>query len=285
MENSIDISVKKIIEEELSSEITYINDNNENFKRGNSWTYCYNTFNEYSKKDFLNEKDYEFLALNLSFYLASWGMYRGSSFLLYMDYKIHTNAIKMMMNKKYAPLFDKNIHQNKNVYIKLLFAQDEDKGIYVLLNDYYTKIHNNLLEKTGNGSKQEASETLITKILLGVYGCIPAFDRFFKDAFGLFYGQKQLSKNGNAITKERNGLLSILETDIGKEIQNWGSNDIPYMKKVDMYFYSLGFTMSKKAYENATKTKNKKPTQKEYDTALKEIKTDVQAKIKEKYIK
>ena len=37
--------------------------------------------------------------------------------------------------------------------------------------------------------------------------------------------------------------------------------------------------------ENATKTKNKKPTQKEYDTALKEIKTDVQAKIKEKYIK
>jgi hypothetical protein len=48
--------------------------------------------------------DYDYLSLQLSFYLASWGMYRGSSFLLQKDYKVHIPAVKELLNEKYDNL-------------------------------------------------------------------------------------------------------------------------------------------------------------------------------------
>lgn len=74
--------------------------------------HCNKIFNE--KHDELKEKrnddfdltneDYDFLALHLSLYLASWGMYRGSGILLYTDYKIHIPITKELMNEKYDNL-------------------------------------------------------------------------------------------------------------------------------------------------------------------------------------
>ena len=52
------------------------------------------------------------LALNLMNYLASWGMYRGSSFLREYDYTIHIDAVKILMDKKYLPLFDPELWYN-----------------------------------------------------------------------------------------------------------------------------------------------------------------------------
>ncbi len=60
-------------------------DYNHRFK---SWEHCY--------KAFLRENNPDTLALNLAFYLASWGMYRGSSGLLWKDYKIHIPAIEII---------------------------------------------------------------------------------------------------------------------------------------------------------------------------------------------
>lgn len=58
-----------------------------------SWRYCYDRFN--SNMDDCSEEDRtDYLALNLAFYLASWGMYRGSSFLLQYDYTIHKKAVR-----------------------------------------------------------------------------------------------------------------------------------------------------------------------------------------------
>lgn len=45
-----------------------------------SWCHCYNAFKE--NRSNRDEKTVDYLALHLAFYLASWGMYRGSSFLL-----------------------------------------------------------------------------------------------------------------------------------------------------------------------------------------------------------
>ena len=50
--------------------------------RYRSWEYCYSHFVEVRGS---KEIDYDYLSLQLSFYLASWGMYRGSSFLLQKD--------------------------------------------------------------------------------------------------------------------------------------------------------------------------------------------------------
>lgn len=52
----------------------------------------------------LSDEDYDYLALHLSFYLASWGMYRGSSMLLSTDYKIHIPIVKELMKEEYEYL-------------------------------------------------------------------------------------------------------------------------------------------------------------------------------------
>ena len=50
--------------------------------RYKSWEYCYQNFIEARNRE-LNRSDIDALSLHLAFYLASWGMYRGSSFLLH----------------------------------------------------------------------------------------------------------------------------------------------------------------------------------------------------------
>lgn len=44
------------------------------------------------------------MSLQLAFYLASWGMYRGSSFLLQKDYRVHIPVVKELLQKKYDVL-------------------------------------------------------------------------------------------------------------------------------------------------------------------------------------
>ena len=72
----------------------YIKHNNKPYQRYNSWNHCYEAF--------VTLKDEKLLSLHLGFYLASWGMYRGSSKLLNRDYLVHVEAVKII--KKYAHL-------------------------------------------------------------------------------------------------------------------------------------------------------------------------------------
>lgn len=69
--------------------------------RYRSWEYCYSHF---IKARGSKDVDYDYLSLQLAFYLASWGMYRGSSFLLQKDYKIHIPVVKELLSDKYDTL-------------------------------------------------------------------------------------------------------------------------------------------------------------------------------------
>lgn len=66
-----------------------------------SWQHCYNAF--ILNRSNVDENTFDYLALHLAFYLASWGMYRGSSFLLQKDYKVHIPIVKIIMEKQYNP--------------------------------------------------------------------------------------------------------------------------------------------------------------------------------------
>ncbi len=68
-----------------------------------SWRHCYKAFSE--NRDITDEQTVDYLALHLAFYLASWGMYRGSSFLLHKDYKVHIPIVKIIQEEKYNSLF------------------------------------------------------------------------------------------------------------------------------------------------------------------------------------
>lgn len=75
------------------------------------------------------------MSLQLAFYLASWGMYRGSSFLLQKDYRIHIPVVKELLRNKYNPLARiEGMALGEESNQNLLMDLNE------FLNDYYDKI-------------------------------------------------------------------------------------------------------------------------------------------------
>ena len=177
--------------------------------------------------------DYDYLSLQLSFYLASWGMYRGSSFLLQKDYKVHIPAVKELLNEKYD-----NLAGIKCIDFRKESNQELLKKICEFLNEYYNKIREDV---TGKEFKNDISSTLITKILMGIFGCVPAYDRYFiagikkhKVAIGNF--------NINSIMQ----IIDFYEQnheqleDVRKSMKV-GDMLYPQMKIIDMGFWQLGF--------------------------------------------
>jgi len=177
--------------------------------------------------------DYDYLSLQLSFYLASWGMYRGSSFLLQKDYKVHIPAVKELLNEKYD-----NLAGIKCIDFRKESNQELFKKICEFLNEYYNKIREDV---TGKEFKNGISSTLITKILMGIFGCVPVYDRYFiagikkhKVAIGNF--------NINSIMQ----IIDFYEQnheqleDVRKSMK---VGDMLYlqMKIIDMGFWQLGF--------------------------------------------
>jgi hypothetical protein len=193
----------------------YIKDNNEPFQRYNSWNHCYEAF--------ATLKDEKLLSLHLAFYLASWGMYRGSSKLLDRDYLVHVDAVKII--KKYEHLRCTKEHEVSLADVSSI------QGLIKGLSIYYKDKHN-----------VTATDTLISKIILGTLGCLPAFDRFFID------GVKELNYDFKNLRE--NSLTALFEFIAHNEIQLTGIQkqhpEYPLMKLVDMYFWQLGFEKSKK---------------------------------------
>lgn len=134
--------------------------------RYTSFDYCYNYF--LTTKDIT--KDIEKSCLVLGFYLASWGMFRGSSFLIQKSLKHFEPTIR------YIAALDKSVWDiDADSY--------NEKNIKIIINIYSeTKSH---LINDGNSDL-----TLTTKILLGVFGFIPAYDKYFCDTVrGIAGGQ------------------------------------------------------------------------------------------------
>ncbi len=202
-------------------------DNNHRYK---SWEHCYS----YCTKDDANS-NIDILCLHLSFYLASWGMYRGSSFLLWKDYRIHTDVVKELLRNKELQQLD--------------FASIDDADLQRIINlskwikEWYG---DNIKTVNGVSKTVNVTDTLVTKIILGTLGCIPAYDRYF------IYGMR---KSGISYSKlNKSNLKSIAEYykkhqtefDRAQHVIYEKSNiHYPAMKLVDMYFWEIGFQADK----------------------------------------
>lgn len=217
----------------------YENAGRDENSRYKSWEHCYKCFYDIIKNGKRIESD--ILALNLAFYLASWGMYRGSSFLLQQDYKIHIRAIDIILDKKYGVLFGINCDDLNSENISLMLQLKES------LNEHYNKIKKKVIDLgLIKESKNDITDTLISKILLGTFGCIPAYDRYFKNS------AKQLNIEQTFTKKSINGLCRLYEKHkidletIRNNIQI-GNIKYPQMKIIDMAFFQMGLEYSKKS--------------------------------------
>lgn len=135
-----------------------------------SWQHCYDAFSQYRKVS--TEQTIDYLSLHLAFYLASWGMYRGSSFLLQKDYKVHIPVVKIILEPKYDVLLGisaYDLQKDENLYLIMELAAQIRK-CYEQEKPSVPGITNN------------ATDTLVTKIMLGTLGCVPAYDRYYVQA-------------------------------------------------------------------------------------------------------
>jgi len=125
-----------------------------------SFDYCYNYFYSFYKDNRINKlaagDNLQSSCLQLGFYLASWGMMR-ASFLLKKSAKHYKKLIEAIskMDKK---LWEIDVDNYTKENIELLLRCKEDI-------------------KVALGKENNPSDTLVSKIMLGVFANIPAFDR------------------------------------------------------------------------------------------------------------
>lgn len=195
-------------------------DDNHRYK---SWEHCYSYF-------LSGKPDKDIACLHLAFYLASWGMYRGSSFLLWKDYLVHRDVVEKVLKKRELQDIDYSKVDEKTID-EIFDLMDWMKGWY----------RQNIKAVNGEKKLVNPTDTLVTKILLGTLGCIPAYDRYFISGLreaGISYSR--LSKNNfkSVIGFYKKNKQSFDQAST--EITKISKVKYPTMKLVDMYFWEIG---------------------------------------------
>lgn len=219
------------IDELISAAQTFYDDarRDEN-GRSRSWEHCYRVFRD-ARTD--PSPDCDYLSLHLAFYLASWGMYRGSCFLLQKDYKVLVPIVDKVLKPEYDCLFGIACEGLRDPEV-----QKRLTTVYDSIAEHFRPIRK---EVAGREVSTPVSPVLITKILMGTLGCVPAYDRFFQD------GAKYLGLEHNSYKES-----SLLElADIYEEHNDrleearrgMRTEDLiyPQMKLLDMGFWQIGF--------------------------------------------
>jgi hypothetical protein len=209
----------------------------DNHSRYRSWEYCYYSFYKARTARPVDEEYLDYLSLQLAFYLASWGMYRGSAFLLQKDYKIHVPVIKEVLQPKYDILFGlecSKLMSDDNVQ-KLL------SDLIKILSGYYGKVR-------GKEVKSSVSDTLLSKVLMGTLGCVPAYDSYFKAGISI-KNKKVAPRKFNMDSLIKLAQFYQQNYDVLEEARSkLPLKDIyyPQMKLLDMGFWQIGADLDEK---------------------------------------
>lgn len=133
-----------------------------------SFDYCFNYFQSFRGRasELISEENLEHSCLQLGFYLASWGMMRGSTELLQKSVRHLAHTIEVI-------------------------AKADDIIWQVDIDRYSEENITRVLDlsdciKSAICDQKPASDTLSTKIMLGVFGNVPAFDSYFKRGFRVY---------------------------------------------------------------------------------------------------
>ncbi len=191
-----------------------------------SWRQCYEYFGRPE-----GAFDHEEGTLRLAFYLASWGMFRGSSQLREFSFPVLSDVVALLRRPANAPLRA----------LKIGGAVEKRVELTALLDGIIGGLVDKSLDNgTGGTVKISVTDTLQTKIALGGLGCLPAYDRFFKD------GAK---KRGWNCRFNGNGMMDLFQSAISDaEFNDFcaimrrdeGCHTLPEMRLLDAYLNHLG---------------------------------------------
>jgi len=143
-----------------------------------SFDYCFNYFQSFRESGNLagltSAEHLQTSCLQLGFYLASWGMLRGSAALLQKSARHFVPVIEAIASTG-PPVWEIDADRYTEANIDAVLA----------------------LARTLRQANGGMSDILVTKVLLGVFGSVPAFDTNFRRGFGVAtFGAKALGKVG-----------------------------------------------------------------------------------------
>lgn len=216
----METSISKVIEKYISDIAS------DEFHRYRSWDNCYQSFRTSSQS--------EIQVLELAFYLASWGMYRGSSGLLQKNHLIHKATVEIIYQKANQKLKCDEVNEVKKENIQAILSMKRELAKHYK-SVYFTK---------GNGKLKPISptDTLLSKIMLGTLGCVPAYDRYFIE------GLKEMKMAHHSFVED--SLIELFkfiennkkEVDLAQKfIMKKTNKHYPVMKIIDMYFWQIGY--------------------------------------------
>ncbi len=127
----------------------------------NWFDYCFNYFQSSRESGATSKRasssNFEASCLQLGFYLASWGMYRGSAILLQESSRFLVPLVNVI-GQAGASLWEIDAHSYTDTNIARLCE----------------------LARKFRQAYPEMADALLTKIMLGVFACVPAFDTNFR---------------------------------------------------------------------------------------------------------
>lgn len=231
-----------------------IADRNTANSRALSWEHCIAQFASVFKDlksgkikyEKISDEKIDSLSLHLGFFLASWGMMRGSTDLLQYDYKVHIPAVKIIV--KYHSLYGLDLN-----------ALCEQKAEFENFCKEIKASYRERKERPFNN----VTNTLVSKIIMGTFGITPAYDDFvtktlreYKIASGTF-GVNSLKKLSECFStdfkNEVDGLLRKLQkADTSADSE---SKYYTRAKVIDMLLWNVGKEIAKERDE--AKKKNK----------------------------
>ena len=212
-----------------------------------SWEHCIKQFSSVftdlknGKIEKISCEHIDYLSLHLGFFLASWGMMRGSTDLLGYDYKVHYSAIECLL--KFSHLFQKDYLQSHTAddLKELKRCADELRQSYTTTEKQQRPLSN-------------TTDTLVTKILMGTLGIVPAYDDFVKSAVK-HYGITTASFNEKSFEKFSEYFSTHFVQEINaytKEMQSY-CQFYTRAKVIDALLWYLGKEIAKQKAANKEK--------------------------------
>jgi hypothetical protein len=167
-------------------------------------------------------------------------MYRGSGGLLQKNHLIHKGAVDIVFSKA-----NQKLKCNENTDVKT-----EDIKQIISIKNQLAIHYSSIFFTKGNDTSKPISptDTLLSKIMLGTLGCVPAYDRYF------IIGLKTIKLKQTSFNEA--SLIELFEfinqnnpelKQAQKLIKIKTKQHYPLMKILDMYFWQIGYDKDKRS--------------------------------------
>jgi hypothetical protein len=195
--------------------------------RYSSFDYCFNYFQAYREAHTISKisspANLELSCVQLGFYLASWGMLRASSTLLQKSMRHYVPVIRTIASIR-PEVWKIDAHD---------YTESNIASLMQIADRLRSSLHDG------------ASDTLVTKIMLGVFGCVPAFDNYFCSGFGTWSMSSKAFRRIGLYYKENsetieNYRVPTIDFSTGRPTKRKYTR----AKVIDMIFWEEGLSKS-----------------------------------------